>query len=334
MGELTKIQKGKTSDDARKGCAPVDWLAQKATDFAKGFFEFSKDVGLGIQETYKEYEWLFAPIGIPLAGLAGLVGGAFGAAKSVVSYGVTVIKGGIQALGGCAKLVGIAAGGAVALAGGIAAASALSAGGITSAIAGLATTALIGVLLRAFVRSVTYFWNFNWNITDKEIRAQQKSSLEQLAGTAGGALGTMLGNLLCGSVPGAAILRFNPAAIAAITEINEDVKDEIMSSFKNLLNQTVRTAQSLAFFEIYKNARAFIKKFARNPKIQSLLPAKIDNAIKAWGEEGSKPFTFAGKVQDFIEKIDNKALQNFTEELWEELADSCQEKLIAVSYAF
>lgn len=334
MGELTKIQKGKTSDDARKGCAPVDWLAQKATDFAKGFFEFGKDVGLGIQETYKEYEWLFKPLGIAIGGLGALVGAGVGAAKSVVSFGVTVVKGGIKALGGCAKLVGIAAGGAVALAGGIAAASALSAGGITGIIAGLATTALIGVLLRAFVRSTVFLWNFNWNITDKEIKAQQKSSLEQLAGVAGGALGTMLGNLLCGSVAGAAILRFNPSAIAAITEINEDVKDEVMGSFRNLLNQTGKTMQTLAFLEIYKNARKFIKDTARKPAISKFLPPNWSKAIAAWGEEGSKPFTFAAKVNEAIESIDNKYLQNFVEELWEEFSESCQEKIIAVSYAF
>jgi hypothetical protein len=53
--------------------------------------------------------------------------------------------------------------------------------------------------------------------------------------------------------------------------------------------------------------------------------------VKEWGEKGTKPWTFALALDNWIESIKNPIIENFTEELIEEFFDSCSEAFYVVA---
>lgn len=181
------------------------------------------------------------------------------------------------------------------------------------------------VLWGMFVSAVQFVWTFDWNITDKSFRQLAEGKLLQLSGQVGGTLGGSLGHLFCGVLPGAVVFSFNEALGAKILkEVGEEAAEELVANLAALIQTTFRSATALLVTYVYMNARRFIKK-AGSPFVQKLFGKKGENALKAWGEEGSKPWSFAGKFNEFIESIDNKYGQEAAEEGFEELIDACVE---------
>lgn len=59
--------------------------------------------------------------------------------------------------------------------------------------------------------------------------------------------------------------------------------------------------------------------------MQRIFGSGFNNALKAWGEEGAKPWSFAIAAEEAIDNIKDPALQNFVEEFFEEAIDACVE---------
>ncbi|HLO51227.1 MAG TPA: hypothetical protein VK211_22625, partial [Kamptonema sp.] len=93
----------------------------------------------------------------------------------------------------------------------------------------------VGAVMRWVAGSAVRLLNFNWNMSDKELDAQVKAAQNSLWGVAGETLGTVLGTALCGVIPGAAVVRVNPAKLAAIKEVNEELFDEVLPSVNSLV---------------------------------------------------------------------------------------------------
>ena len=90
----------------------------------------------------------------------------------------------------------------------------------------LTAAGALGALIRFAVRGVQFAYNFNWNITDSQIRQQQKSLIDGLYGQFGETAGTALASILCGYAPvqiaqRSNIVKVNPVALARIKEISE-----------------------------------------------------------------------------------------------------------------
>lgn len=250
------------------------------------------------------------------------VGATIGSAAGLLGAGVVLIVGG--------KIVGMVKGGISAI----------------WKIGKLAINALgLGGLIRAAVGGVQRIWNFDWQISDKGIRAQQKSLLESQAGIWGETLGSMVGTL-CGFSLGriayanqAELIRFNPDLIAKLDELrinnfdeDSELWEEAVENLKAAVASTTRVAINIAGLEAYLNARKAIKAIARGVNLSSFWPG-AGKMVETWGDEGQKPWSFASAQEEWIESLPEGAIQNFAEEFIESAQDMCAESTIQVSYA-
>jgi hypothetical protein len=181
-------------------------------------------------------------------------------------------------------------------------------------------------------QSALQLYYFNWNITDQnidQILAQQKAIL---SGQLGETVGNLLGYLVCGVAPSAAIMAFNePLGAYLLKEAGEEALDEFLSNFQVLLQMSFQMGVQRFAFENYKNIRRNVRNLVKDPN--SLVSRTIknifgDNALKAiqnWGTEGSKPWSFASAVEEWIESFKDPVIENFLEELIESFIEACIE---------
>ncbi|MEG4861229.1 hypothetical protein QUB75_27035 [Microcoleus sp. K1-B6] len=210
----------------------------------------------------------------------------------------------------------------------------------------LAFSALgLGGLVRAAVGAVQRTWNFNFQISDKQIRAQQKSLLESQAGVWGEALGSLAGTL-CGYSLGrvayanqAELIRFNPDLIAKLDELrinnfdeNSELWEESVQNLKTAIASSARAAMNIAGFEAYVNVRKAVKAIARGVNLSGMWPS-LGKMVETWGDEGQKPWSFASAQEEWVESLPDGGIQNFVEEFLEAAQDMCAESSIQVSYA-
>ena len=260
------------------------------------------------------------------------VGATAGATAAVLTLGVVIVVGGAAI---------------TAIPGGIAALRAMPLMTLLRKAVVTGITAVgLGALVRFAVRGVQYAWNFNWNISDNQIRSQQKGLIDGLYGQFGEAAGTAAASLLCGFAPVEIIkrsnlVRVNPRALAYIKEITEfdpqsdqygELYEEMMENLRALVNAGTRAASQIMFLESYKNIRKWIKSGAKAINLSKSFPA-LGKMIEKWGAEGSQAWSFASAVEDWIESIDDKNIQNFTEEFVESFMDVCTENVMIISYA-
>ena len=279
------------------------------------------------------------------------VGAIAGAGAVLLGGGLILLSGGaiIGAIGsaGAALVAGASAVGGL-IGGAFGVIRALSAiGWLSRGIAIIATAVTVGMLIRWCVRGVQFLWNFNWNTTDSQIKANQQSLINSLYGQLGASFGLGLGSLLCGALPMAVglrtkIIKVNPMVLAYIKEISEfdprgdeygQLWEETMEQLQALANLGKSVASQVAFMESYKNLRKWIKSGAKAAKLEKIFPG-LAKIIAKWGEEGSQSWSFASAIEDAIESIKDDNLRNFTEEFYESFTESCTESMMVVSYLF
>lgn len=187
---------------------------------------------------------------------------------------------------------------------------------------------LVGVsfttLWSLFVSTVQYIWNFNWNITDTEIEQQIQARWNALSGMLGGTLGNAFGYLACGVLPGAAIVAFNePMGAYVLKNVAEEMTEEFIANLSNVIRYSfISGVQSLLLWS-FRNVRKLIK--ANINFVKAIFGNDTERIIRAWGEPGSKPWSFAKAMDDAVESIPNTAVRNFVEEFLEEAWEGCVE---------
>ncbi len=205
----------------------------------------------------------------------------------------------------------------------------------------LALTAAVGLLsigsaIRHIVRGVQTLWNFNLQITDAEIRNQQEAALRSLYSLAGEVVGYAVGALVCGGTVagGVGLVRFNPRAAANVVRVlaqEEDIREELISRMDALISGTVRAVSTMAFLEIFKNARKWIKAAAQRPEVRAILPDGWEKVIQAWGNPGNEAWTIATAIEEAIEGISDAKIRAFTEAAYEAATDACTETTLTLS---
>ncbi|QHV00002.1 hypothetical protein BWK47_07595 [Synechocystis sp. CACIAM 05] len=183
---------------------------------------------------------------------------------------------------------------------------------------------------------VRFLWNFNWNATDAELDAQYAAYMNLLAGTLGGTIGNAVGWAVCGAGPGLIMMKFNKLlALRVLQEVGEEALDELMANLRVLVQQAAQLAFRQTLITSYKNGRRLLKEILLDPNgrgkvFREALGINTDR-VKEWGEKGTKPWSFAIALDNWIESIKNPLIQNFTEELIEEFFDSCSEAFYVVA---
>jgi hypothetical protein len=323
------IKDGETASDLYNGTASQSWVQSIANFFGNIAAKIGEAIANFQIGDVKFGDWyrddpLGATAGAILGGTAMYFGG-----RLVLGVAGTVsrVVAAVRSLG----IMGAARAGA--------GAALRSVGGRALTLLGspgaLATRWLQGVTTGALIRwctgSVVKLLNTNLNATDEQLEAQIKSAQQNLFAIAGAGIGSVLATAMCGIIPGAAVIRFNPAKLAAIKEVDEELYEEIIPQIKTMIMGTVNVAKTIGFVKIYKNVRKIIK--SQSPLIRALSPS-LANAIDGWGAPGSKPWTINGAVEERIETIKDEGLKAFAENAWEEFVDSCQEALMVFSTAF
>ena len=323
------IVDGQTSSDILNGTADKSWL-DTAIQFVD---ETTQKIGLWIDgltiNGVRLGDWYRAD---PLSATAAAIG------VGVVAYVAGSALAGLVGTG--TTILGIVR--SIGLSGSLRAAGGIAARGLQSGLAwvtghagALATKFIAGIttgaILRWCVGGAVKLLNFNWNETDKQLDDKVKSAQDALWGVAGSAFGQLLGTSLCGILPGAAVVRVNPAKLAAIKEVNEELYEEIFPAVNSLVMATVNIVRTKTFTQLYKNTRRWIK--SQSGILRNVSPYWAD-VVDAWGAEGSKPWTINSAVEESIESISDEGIKNFAENAWEEFVDSCTEALFVFSTAF
>ncbi len=183
---------------------------------------------------------------------------------------------------------------------------------------------------------VRYLWNFNWNATDAELDAQYAAYMAVLAGTLGGTIGNAVGWAVCGAGPGLIMMKFNKLlALRIMQEVGEEAVDELVANLRVLVQQSAQLVFRQTLITSYKNGRRLLKEILLEPdgrgkafrEALGINPSRV----KEWGEKGTKPWTFALALDNWIESIKNPIIENFTEELIEEFFDSCSEAFYVIA---
>lgn len=175
-----------------------------------------------------------------------------------------------------------------------------------------------------FVSTSQFIWNFNWNMTDTEIDQQINSRWAALGGMLGGVLGNAVGYLGCGILPGAVIFAFNePLGAYVLKNVAEEMAEEFTANLAGLVRYTFMSGVQSLILWGFKNVRKFIK--TNSSLVAKLFGSNAEKMTKAWGSEGSKPWSFALAVDNAVESIPNTFVRNFVEEFLEEAWDGCVE---------
>lgn len=189
-------------------------------------------------------------------------------------------------------------------------------------------TALWGII----VNTTAFIFNFNWNISDKDIDAQFQSIKLRIAGQLGGTVGNLLGFLACGVVPAVGIMSFNEIlGYKLLLEVGEEALDEFLGNLRQLLRTILTGAAQGIAYTIFKGTRRAIKSYYKDPNsgqsraMKDIFGNGFDKAVKGWGEEGSQPWSFNIAIENAIESIKDPLAQEFVEELWDEFLDGCVE---------
>lgn len=323
------------------GCAPVDWALNIAADFfqdvAAGAINLWNDVKLGFTSWINEaFPWFSGILGqvqqfaSESLNTIGYIGGQIGRCGLIIGGTILGVMAGPKILGMSALI----AGGAAWLG--------------TSGVAGLVGSAAIaltaGLALRSLVKASTFTYNFNWNISDAEIKAAQKAALNNFYTVVGGALGESLGGLVCGagSIKFVQSLRVAPAAFAKVQKLiefsggpdgfeksGEFIQESVEALFP-IVQQGTRTMLRIGFLEAYQNVRRLIKASSKLPGIAQILPDQWEKAIEGWGS--GEAWTFKKQVEDRIEKLPD-GIKQFTEEFYEEFLERCREVALQVANA-
>ena len=182
------------------------------------------------------------------------------------------------------------------------------------------------------VSTSAFIYNFNWNATDAELNAQVNALQQVLYGQLGATLGNAVGYLVCGVVPSAGMMVFNEAlGLYLLKEVGEEAFEEFAANLAVLIRLSINVAARHFLISAFKNVRRAVKTYLRDPNspqsvlIRNLFGGGIDDAIKGWGKAGAKPWSFRIGVENAIDRIENPALQAFTEEFVEEALDGCVE---------
>lgn len=330
MGKLAKIELGKTASDAFAGCAPLQWLGEVASDFAKwvgkGIWDLGKSVVSGIKNFFSgSFEWL-GDLG---KNISNWVGNLPGVKQVRNAIGVMVAAGKSVLQNGCvrAALVGIGVVGAL----GVTAAGISYLAG-TGFLGGVVTALTLGVLTRFCLRGIAKAWRFNWNISDEQISQRYKNSVNSLAASAGSVVGAGLAHFACGVGGAAAVVSINPTAAALCKEVLGESWDEVVGNAKALIRNAFSATEQWITLELFKNMRSAVKKIRSNKVVAAALPDNVKKAIDYWGSPNSKPWSFATSVEEAIEKIEPKPIALFLEEAREEFAEVCSQATYALSY--
>jgi hypothetical protein len=201
---------------------------------------------------------------------------------------------------------------------------------------GILTASLLGAQLlggvltnlwSAIVNTSSYVVNFNINTTDDELLEQLKSRLESFYGLLGATVGSSMGYLVCGAIPGALSFAFNPAVGAAIMrDLDDEARSEVLGQVNGIARTAFQTLINAKIAEQFKSSRRFLKQNPNNPFAKIVRRQLGEDGWKKWGDSNQPSFTISQNIiQKSIDANPDKGTRDFLENAIENFSDSCIE---------
>lgn len=203
-----------------------------------------------------------------------------------------------------------------------------------------------GGLLNIVRGTFDAIWNFNWNISNKQILNtignQWANAGVRFAGLAGRATGWLVGGL----IPGSAVAVFNePLAIYVLKEVGEEALEDMLSEFSGFLSTLGRALLTTTVLGAYGGIRGVVrwsaKRFGAAQKgiLISRGAVPVDqktgkNYYDSWGS--GEEWSFRKKFNEWKDSLGGGVewLQDMIDEFVDEFQDSVWEALYAVAQGF
>lgn len=200
-------------------------------------------------------------------------------------------------------------------------------------------------------QTFNFVWTFDWNASDEELDTNVKSLYQGLITQAAGTLGSSLGWLVGGILPGVLTFVFNePLGVYLLNHVGQEMIEELLPQIGALIQATLRTLTRHIFTSTYKRLR---KRLVGANEFKPLTDAQIAAKYQAEVDAGRmtpdqakeavdkgqrirdaakngferKPWSFQKKMEEFQEKYVPKNLQDAAEEFREEFAEGFWEGL-------
>lgn len=175
------------------------------------------------------------------------------------------------------------------------------------------------------IMGIQRIWNFNWNITDKEIDKQIEESFNTFYQLIGAFAGKSVGYLVCGAIPGSLSFAFNRTLAAAVMEnMSKQAKDELLGHLSALAHTVFATLINALILRSFKSARKWAKR-PDSPFYQILKDALGPKNFEKWGQDGQPQFTIGKYVDDQTETIKDPRLKALTKSFLENFSEGCIE---------
>lgn len=191
----------------------------------------------------------------------------------------------------------------------------------------------------AFSASAVWSWligrieqikTFDWNASDEAYTKMMEAQNTRLASLWGGILGKGVGwfagiaigagiGFLCPVIGGASLAK--TVSLAVGTEALE----EFIPALQSALVQTAGEFANRAILNGYMNYRNFLKRAPRDILVRLYGNDTADFIQRTWGGKGGPVISFNSKLDEFVDSIENDAIQAFVEEFLDESWDSFTE---------
>lgn len=181
-------------------------------------------------------------------------------------------------------------------------------------------------LLGKIFAPLGFLYNFNFNISEKEIKAQINAAWVRIAGLTGSGLGKTIGTVTAGTLGYGVCLVLFPAPIAKMLggKIAEELALKLVGELSLIIKLISVAAFQVAALWLYGKVKQAIKgsdkDYLKKLKEKGLSPEQIEKAMI----ERDKPWSIKGKVEEFKEWLggNNDAQKAFAENLIEDAQES------------
>jgi uncharacterized protein YaaR (DUF327 family) len=177
------------------------------------------------------------------------------------------------------------------------------------------------------VRSSNSLSTFDWNATDKELRAKYKELNEEMASAWGAVFGRGIGSATAIALGGGAALMLPKISGARLaTQVmgaaSEQAKEELIDEVADALRETRGKAGNMLALEGFIRYRQLMKKMPKGVLVGFYGEETAEWIINGWGSEDGASYKISEKIDEKIENIQNSIIQEFVREAVEGFSDA------------
>jgi hypothetical protein len=186
---------------------------------------------------------------------------------------------------------------------------------------------IVTTLFQSAVSTGNQILNFNIMQTDNELYQQIIEKVNGMYGLLGTTVGSAVGWLVCGALPGSIGFRYNKAVATAIAQdLNEDARSELYSYIAQITRLTTQTIINTELVNRFTSLRRELKNNPESTFSKYIRKIIGEERFKKWGDAQQQPWSIKKDVIDAqVAKEKDPNWKQFYENALEGFSDSCIE---------